>query len=44
MLDLATTEAPRVRSVEAGRVRFQPILLLAGGEANDHDADSIVTV
>jgi hypothetical protein len=43
VLDLATAQTARVRSVESRGVRFQPIFLLAGRKANDHDVNFIVS-
>jgi hypothetical protein len=44
VLDLAAAEAAGVRTVEAGRMRFETVLLLAQREANDHESDCILLV
>jgi hypothetical protein len=45
VLDLATAQTARVRSVESRGVRFEPIfrVALARRKANHHDVDFIVS-
>jgi hypothetical protein len=43
VFDLAAAQTAGIGPVEAGRMGLEPIFLLAQREADDHDADCIVS-